>query len=139
MGIAPGSVWDSHCHLDEQTALPVWLGGSDDSSDDSDEAYDHHGLPSTGEENKTWGTITGISQLHTYCDVKQPTSDLSSPSSSPTSRDSETMLEAEAVVKGEYLSLRQGPQVELLGVDKFRELVSSYGTLASIICSFLNG
>ena len=49
------------------------------------------------------------------------------------------MSEAKAVVKGEYLSLRQGPQVELLGVDKFRELVSSYGTLASIICSFLNG
>ena len=42
-------------------------------------------------------------------------------------------------MKGEYLSLCQGPSVELLGVDKFRELVNSYGTLATIICSFLNG
>jgi len=135
--------WLSESSKDEdrQAALPVWLGGSDDSSDSPDESYDDeqsHALPSAGEESRTLGKITGTSQ-HAYCDVKQPTSDLSSPTSSSTSRVTETILGAEAVVKGEYLSLLQGPQVELLGVDKFRELVSSYGTLASIICSFLNG
>ena len=135
--------WLSESSKDEdrQAALPIWLGGSDDSSDSPDESYDDeqsHALPSAGEESRTLGKITGTSQ-HAYCDVKQATSDFSSPTSSSASRVTETMLEAEAVVKGEYLSLHQGPQVELLGVDKFRELVSSYGTLASIICSFLNG
>merc|ERR1712200_108495 len=45
----------------------------------------------------------------------------------------------EAVVKGEYLSLRQGPHIELLGIDKFRDLLKSYNQLAIAICSFLNG
>ena len=127
-----------------QAAVPAWFGGEGSSSDDS-EGSDVEGscvLQGAGGEKRFLGTITGMSQP-SHSENKCLTSDLSSPSSSPmtspTSTGTGTLYEAEAVVKGEYLSLRQGPNVELLGVDKFRELVNSYGTLAAIICSFLNG
>ena len=128
--------------LNGQAAVPGWLGG--DAADDDSEGWDSEGscdLQGAGEEKGVIGMITGMSQS-SQSENKFPSWDLSPPSSSPMSSptsSSGTMREAEAVVKGEYLSLRQGPYVELLGVDKFRELVNSYGILATIICSFLNG
>ena len=122
--------------LNGQAAVPGWLGG--DAADDSEGSCD---LQGAGEEKGVIGMITTMSQS-SQSENKCPSWDLSPPSSSPMSSptsSSRTMREVEAVVKGEYLSLRQGPYVELLGVDKFRELVNSYGILATIICSFLNG
>ena len=80
--------------------------------------------------------------LSTLREIKCSTSEPSSPTSSSTSHGTKAsgdVFGTEAVVKGEYLSLRQGTHVELMGVNKFRELVSSYDTIASLICSFLNG
>jgi len=130
--------------INGEKTVPAWIGGEDDSSDDSEGSNVEGSSFSqgAGEEKRWLGTITDMAQP-THSENKCPTSDLSSPSSSPvpspTPTGTGTMLEAETIVKGEYLSLCQGPSVELLGVDKFRELVNSYGTLATIICSFLNG
>ena len=80
--------------------------------------------------------------LSTPREIKCSTSEPSSPTSSSTSHGTKAsgdVFGTEAVVKGEYLSLRQGTHVELMGVNKFRELVCSYDTIASLICSFLNG
>ena len=80
--------------------------------------------------------------LSTPREIKCSTSEPSSPTSSSTSHGTKAsgdVFGTEAVVKGEYLSLRQGTHVELMGVNKFRELVNSYDTIASVICSFLNG
>ena len=80
--------------------------------------------------------------LSTPREIKCSTSEPSSPTSSSTSHGTKAsgdVCGTEAVVKGEYLSLRQGTHVELMGVNKFRELVCSYDTIASLICSFLNG
>ena len=80
--------------------------------------------------------------LSTPREIKCSTSEPSSPTSSSTSHGTKAsgdVFGTEAVVKGEYLSLRQGTHVELMGVNKFREVVCSYDTIASLICSFLNG
>ena len=80
--------------------------------------------------------------LSTPREIKCSTSEPSSPTSSSTSHGTKAsgdVFGTEAVVKGEYLSLRQGTHVELMGVNKFRELLCSYDTIASLICSFLNG
>ena len=80
--------------------------------------------------------------LSTLREIKCSTSEHSSPTSSSTSHGTKAsgdVFGTEAVVKGEYLSLRQGTHVELMGVNKFREVVCSYDTIASLICSFLNG
>ena len=80
--------------------------------------------------------------LSTPREIKCSTSEPSSPTSSSTSHGTKAsgdVCGTEAVVKGEYLSLRQGTHVELMGVNKFRELLCSYDTIASLICSFLNG
>ena len=80
--------------------------------------------------------------LSTPREIKCSTSEPSSPTSSSTSHGTKAsgdVCGTEAVVKGEYLSLRQGTHVELMGVNKFREVVCSYDTIASLICSFLNG
>ena len=80
--------------------------------------------------------------LSTLREIKCSTSEPSSPTSSSTSHGTKAsgdVFGTEAVVKGEYLSLRQGTHVELMGVNKFREVVCSYDTIASLICSFLNG
>ena len=80
--------------------------------------------------------------LSTLREIKCSTSEPSSPTSSSTSHGTKAsgdVFGTEAVVKGEYLSLRQGTHVELMGVNKFRELLCSYDTIASLICSFLNG
>ena len=80
--------------------------------------------------------------LSTLREIKCSTSEPSSPTSSSTSHGTKAsgdVFGTEAVVKGEYLSLRQGTHVELMGVNKFREVVCSYDTIASVICSFLNG
>ena len=121
--------------IDEK--VPGWLGGNGTSSDDSD-----------FEEGPVWVGLKGKHRTNTDGLISTPreikcfTSEPSSPTSSSTSHGTKAsgdVCGTEAVVKGEYLSLRQGTHVELMGVDKFRELVCSYDTIASVICSFLNG
>ena len=130
--------------INGEKTVPAWIGGEDDSSDDSEGSNVEGSSFSqgAGEEKRWLGTITGMAQP-THSENKCPTSDLSSPSSSPvpspTPTGTGTMLEAETIVKGEYLSLCQGPSVELLGVDKFREEVNisrDRGTAAEIFKFF---
>ena len=121
--------------IDEK--VPGWLEGNGTSSDDSDfeESPVYVGL----KEKPGTNTDRLLSTPH---EIKCSTSEPSSPTSSSTSHGTKAsgdVCGTEAVVKGEYLSLRQGTHVELMGVNKFREVVCSYDTIASLICSFLNG
>ena len=115
--------------------VPSWLGGDYSSSDDSSWSEEPDDSIFQGMDLESWKVKKRNSNVQ-----RSVTDTLIC----PTSNRSWTSLERnpvapEAVVKGEYLSLRQGPHVELLGIDKFRDLLKSYNQLAIAICSFLNG
>ena len=115
--------------------VPSWLGGDYSSSDDSSWSEEPDDSIFQSMDLESWKVKKRNSNVQ-----RSVTDTLIC----PTSNRSWTSLERnpvapEAVVKGEYLSLRQGPHVELLGIDKFRDLLKSYNQLAIAICSFLNG
>ena len=120
---------------EKEPGVPSWLGGDHSSSDDSSESEAPDDSIFQGMDLESWKVKKRNSNVQ-----RSVTDTLIC----PTSNRSWTSLgrnpvAPEAVVKGEYLSLRQGPHVELLGIDKFRDLLKSYNQLAIAICSFLNG
>ena len=120
---------------EKEPGVPSWLGGDHSSSDDSSESEAPDDSIFQGMDLESWKVKKRNSNVQ-----RSVTDTLIC----PTSNRSWTSLgrnpvAPEAVVKGEYLSLRQGPHIELLGIDKFRDLLKSYNQLAIAICSFLNG
>lgn len=109
--------------------LPSWLGGQDDSSSEEEEEEKLSNQKKESVEEIAFGLSSDEARLTSDCSLPVATS-------SPKLDNKEN--NGEGLIKGEILSVKQGPGVELWSVERYHQLKSNYGKLAAILCSFLN-